>query len=171
MRKAATVLGSLFLCFFLFKISVVAAEEETVAQTEVAFDAGWKQEFFEDRQQLQEQKNEIKDDMEAAKAEEEALKQRIADALQVNDLQTADQLKEELRVMRQENRQEMQQDKEEIQEAKQELKDDVLEVRQAGVLPLKKDYDNNPPGPQGGAGTNWENPPGPRGGPGASPDR
>ena len=33
------------------------------------------------------------------------------------------------------------------------------------------DYDNNPPGPRGGPGTNWENPPGPRGGPGASPDR
>jgi hypothetical protein len=33
------------------------------------------------------------------------------------------------------------------------------------------DKDNNPPGPAGGAGTNWENPPGPRGGPGASPDR
>ena len=32
------------------------------------------------------------------------------------------------------------------------------------------DRDNNPPGPRGGAGTNWENPPGPRGGPGASPD-
>ncbi len=29
----------------------------------------------------------------------------------------------------------------------------------------------NPPGPRGGPGTNWENPPGPRGGPGASPDR
>ncbi len=33
------------------------------------------------------------------------------------------------------------------------------------------DFDNNPPGPRGGRGTNWENPPGPRGGPGASPDR
>jgi len=32
------------------------------------------------------------------------------------------------------------------------------------------DLDNNPPGPRGGPGTNWENPPGPRGGPGASPD-
>lgn len=30
---------------------------------------------------------------------------------------------------------------------------------------------DNPPGPRGGPGTNWENPPGPRGGPGASPDR
>ena len=36
---------------------------------------------------------------------------------------------------------------------------------------LAVDFDNNPPGPAGGPGTNWENPPGPRGGPGASPDR
>jgi hypothetical protein len=34
-----------------------------------------------------------------------------------------------------------------------------------------RDRDDNPPGPAGGPGTNWENPPGPRGGPGASPDR
>lgn len=34
-----------------------------------------------------------------------------------------------------------------------------------------RDRDNNPPGPRGGPGTNWENPPGPAGGPGASPDR
>jgi hypothetical protein len=33
------------------------------------------------------------------------------------------------------------------------------------------DNDNNPPGPIGGHGTNWENPPGARGGPGASPNR
>ena len=34
-----------------------------------------------------------------------------------------------------------------------------------------RDRDNNPPGPKGGRGTNWENPPGPRGGPGSSPNR
>ena len=33
------------------------------------------------------------------------------------------------------------------------------------------DLDNNPPGPRGGPGTNWENPPGPAGGPGTSPNR
>src|SRR3990167_614074 len=33
------------------------------------------------------------------------------------------------------------------------------------------DRDNNPPGPRGGRGTNWEKPPGPMGGSGASPDR
>ena len=32
-------------------------------------------------------------------------------------------------------------------------------------------HDNNPPGPVGGQGTNWENPPGWKGGPGTSPDR
>ncbi len=34
-----------------------------------------------------------------------------------------------------------------------------------------RDFDNNPPGPRGGPGTNWENPPGPVGGPGTSPNR
>ncbi len=33
------------------------------------------------------------------------------------------------------------------------------------------DLDNNPPGPAGGPGTNWENPPGLKGGVGASPNR
>jgi hypothetical protein len=40
----------------------------------------------------------------------------------------------------------------------------------AATSALAFDRDNNPPGPVGGPGTNWENPPGPRGGPGASPD-
>ena len=34
-----------------------------------------------------------------------------------------------------------------------------------------RDQDNNPPGPKGGEGSNWENRPGPQGGPGAGPDR
>lgn len=34
-----------------------------------------------------------------------------------------------------------------------------------------RDRDNNPPGPRGEPGTNWENPPGPAGGPGAGPNR
>lgn len=33
------------------------------------------------------------------------------------------------------------------------------------------DRDNNPPGPAGGPGTNWENPPGLKGGIGTSPNR
>ncbi|HPM43154.1 MAG TPA: hypothetical protein PLV52_04935 [Candidatus Omnitrophota bacterium] len=34
----------------------------------------------------------------------------------------------------------------------------------------RADRDDNPPGPTGGPGTNWENPPGATGGPGSSPD-
>lgn len=41
----------------------------------------------------------------------------------------------------------------------------------AATSALARDRDDNPPGPAGGPGTNWENPPGPAGGPGASPDR
>ena len=41
----------------------------------------------------------------------------------------------------------------------------------AAAPAMARDRDDNPPGPRGGPGTNWENPPGPRGGPGASPDR
>ncbi len=49
----------------------------------------------------------------------------------------------------------------------------ILAGLSALVVPTgyAKDYDNNPPGPRGGPGTNWENPRGPAGGPGASPNR
>ena len=43
--------------------------------------------------------------------------------------------------------------------------------RKQGHIHWKADLDNNPPGPVGGAGTNWENPAGPAGGPGAGPRR
>lgn len=46
--------------------------------------------------------------------------------------------------------------------------------RRAGYEHMKEksgyDKDNNPPGPKGGQGTNWENRPGQQGGQGASPD-
>jgi hypothetical protein len=47
---------------------------------------------------------------------------------------------------------------------------DEVEINQWKNRP-RGDRDNNPPGPKGGEGTNWENPAGPAGGPGASPDR
>lgn len=48
----------------------------------------------------------------------------------------------------------------------------MLAASVACAAPLQaKDKDNNPPGPRGGKGTNWENPRGPKGGPGASPNR
>lgn len=47
----------------------------------------------------------------------------------------------------------------------------MKEMREKRMAGMGMDKDNNPPGPAGGAGTNWENPPGAKGGPGASPDR
>ena len=47
---------------------------------------------------------------------------------------------------------------------------DETEINQWKNRP-RGDRDNNPPGPKGGEGTNWENPAGPAGGPCASPDR
>jgi len=47
----------------------------------------------------------------------------------------------------------------------------VLALSLATTTAHAGDRDDNPPGPKGGGGTNWENPPGPTGGPGASPDQ
>ncbi len=51
---------------------------------------------------------------------------------------------------------------------------DPVEMKRAHQLRQEmrqgNDNDNNPPGLQGGPGTNWENRPGPQGGPGASQD-
>ena len=47
----------------------------------------------------------------------------------------------------------------------------ALLAMSANVDAAPRDRDNNPPGPVGGRGTNWENPPGWKGGPGASPDK
>ena len=46
----------------------------------------------------------------------------------------------------------------------------ILAALLSAAPAMARDWDNNPPGPRSGPGTNWENPPGPRGGPGASPD-
>jgi hypothetical protein len=56
-------------------------------------------------------------------------------------------------------------------DANQDGKVDKVERERLRDRKHKFDKDNNPPGPMGGEGTNWENPPGPQGGPGASPDR
>lgn len=47
----------------------------------------------------------------------------------------------------------------------------LLILSLATTTAYARDRDDNPPGPKGGVGTNWENPPGPAGGPGASPDQ
>ena len=177
------VFSVIVFCCFLSGAYPVFAEGETdssiqqteelssVAQEGSGSDTDWKQELDSDKQQLQEQRQEISQNAQAAREEEAQLKQQIKAALDSGDTQSAQQLKEELRSVHQANIQEMMQDKKEMQAAKQDLKNDFKEARQEGYLQPRKDRDNNPPGAKGGAGTNWENPPGPQGGAGAGPDR
>jgi len=165
MRKICLLFSIIVLCFFSISIYTVFAQDETTVDTD------WKQELSSDKQQIKTQKEEISQNAQEAKAEETQLRQQIKAAMDSGDMQTAQQLKEQLRLVHQKNIQEKKQDMQEMQEAKQDLKNDVMEARQQGDLPPKFDRDNNPPGPKGGAGTNWENVPGPKGGPGAGPDR
>jgi outer membrane murein-binding lipoprotein Lpp len=162
--------------FLLFSVIVLGGLLMNVcparaADTLVSSGAGLKEELKTDRQQIKEELEESKDNAQEAKTEENQLKEQIKAAVASGDLESARKLREQLRLKHQENMQERVQDKEDIQEAGQELKSDIKEARQSGYLEPKLDKDNNPPGPKGGPGTNWENPPGPKGGPGASPDR
>ena len=93
MRKAVVVFSSLFLCFSLFKVGVVSAEDAVVAQTEVAANvegqessnSGLKQQFSEARSQIQEQKQGNIQNAQAARAEEDQLRQQIKAAMDSGD--------------------------------------------------------------------------------------
>ncbi|MBF0217648.1 MAG: hypothetical protein HQL30_11730 [Candidatus Omnitrophica bacterium] len=142
-----------------------------------------------DKAAIQAKKSEIKSAQEAARAEEKALKDQIRQAEQAGDPATAKTLKEQLKSMHKENVGEKKEDRKEIKELKKEFRADKKEARKDAVdtnddgtieknekkafyeHKKKNDKDNNPPGPKGGPGTNWENRPGPKGGPGASPNR
>jgi hypothetical protein len=162
--KRIVVLFS-FMLFGYLSLGICSLHAEALVSVEE------KQEIISDRQEIKATKEEMKDNAQAAKSEEEALKEQIQAAETAKDLETAKQLREQLRLIHHENVEEKNEDKKEIKADIQELKNDIKGARQDGNLPPKFDKDNNPPGPKGGAGTNWENPPGPVGGPGASPDR
>ena len=144
--------------------------------------------------ELKEMHQDIKDNAQAAHAEEARMRGDIRDALAAGDKEKAMELKEELRSTHRENMQAMQEDMERLHESRKELmrdkkaaKKDMIDRNDDGViddaergawkrrkrkaLKRRRDNDNNPPGPRGGPGTNWENPPGPKGGPGASPGK
>jgi len=159
MKKILAVSGIIIFCFLLAGICQICAAEEN------ASNASWKQEIMSDKQQIHQQREEMKADTKDAKAEEKALRQQINDAIAAGDTAKAAQLKEQLKSMHHENVQEMKQDKTELKESRKEFNEDV-KAKWNSI-----DSDNNPPGPRGGPRTNWENPPGPKGGPGASPDR
>jgi len=163
---------SLFLCFIflLVGVSAVNAEEGDTANQEGTGETDWRQELTEDQQAIKEERQQMKENAEQARGEEKQLKDQIKAAMDVGDKETANQLREQLRSTHQENVQQMVQDKKDIKINQKGYRQDLNDARQDGALPPRRDRDNNPPGPKGGAGTNWENKPGPQGGPGTSPD-
>jgi Mg-chelatase subunit ChlI len=169
MKKLFLVLSAIVFCLFL--TGTYRALAQDVEQEAVTSEANRKQVLDSGKQQIQAQRQEISQNAQAARAEEDQLKQQIKAALDSGDTQTAQQLREKLKFVHQENLQGKMQDEQEMQAAKQDFKDSVTEAHQEGYLHPKIDKDNNPPGPKGGPGTNWENPPGPKGGAGASPNR
>ena len=129
-----------------------------------------KSELASDKQEIKTEKQEIGEHASEARAEEKQLRSEMAQAESSGDTARAAQIREQLKAMHAENIQQMRQDKQELKEAKQELRQDVKGARQDMRMNRRPDKDDNPPGPRGGRGTNWENPPGPQGGIGASPN-
>lgn len=162
MKKILVYIGIIILCIAA-AIPIAFAQNETSSTV--------MEEMAGDRQAIRSEAQDIKEDSSAAKQEEKQLKDQILAAEQSGNMETARKLRERLKAMHRENVQDMQQDKKEMKDARQELRQDIKEARQEGNLPPRRDGGNNPPGPRGGPGTNWENPPGPVGGPGASPNR
>jgi len=158
------VLLGLWIAGLLCVAAPVCAEDATT---------DWKQQMASDRQTIREQHTEMKQNAKQAKGEEKEIKAQIQQALAGGDKEKAEQLKEQLLKTHSENVAQKKEDKAELKSARKEMKSDIKQARESGVIPPKKrlDRDNNPPGPKGGPGTNWENPPGPKGGPGASPNR
>jgi len=145
------------------------------------------QEASSGKAEIQGQREAIKASAQAARSEEKALIDQIRQAEQSGEYTTAKSLREQLKVMHQENVQERQQNIQAIKETRDEMRTDRKEARfdkmdrnndgvvddfeRKSFVPKKRYRDDNPPGPKGGPGTNWENRPGPKGGPGASPNR
>ncbi|MDD5561265.1 MAG: hypothetical protein PHT50_03935 [Candidatus Omnitrophica bacterium] len=176
MRKTFLVFIAIVFCFLLTGAYTVSAQEKGgvgIQEDESDFNIE-EDEMDQDPglagQQLQAQKQAISQHAQAAKAEEAQLKQQIKAALDSGDMKTAQQIREKLRLTHQENLQEKMRDMKNIQESKQDLRNKAKETQEGSDLFFNKDRDNNPPGPKGGPGTNWENPPGPKGGPGAGLD-
>ena len=163
MRKMFLLSSIIVFCLFLTSAYVVLAQTETTSNTQqsetvanateenTASEANWKQELGSDKQQIDAQKQEISQNSQESRAEEDQLRQQIKTAMDSGDIQTAEQLKEQLKSVHQENLQQKMQDVQNMQSAKQDFKNDAKEAQQEGYLP-PKDQDINPPGPVGGPG-------------------
>ncbi len=172
--RVSVFLAVVVLCAGLctaFAVNLFAAEESSSASDAVAPEQAQKGEISSDRQQIGEEKDVMKGNAQAARQEEKNLRDKMREAYKSGDRETAKSLKEELKTTHQENVQQKKEGLGKIKEMRQELKSDIKEAHPRPLPHHRRDIDNNPPGPRGGTGTNWENRPGPAGGPGASPNR
>ena len=165
------------------------AEESASESTGAEATTDWKQEISSDKAAIKTERDQMKTDSSTARQEEKALHRQIKQAMEAGDTQKAESLRAQVKAMHQENVQQKEQDRQDLNAARQEMRSDKKEAQIArkdanhdGTVDQaerarhpqgqgKRDKDNNPPGPKGGQGTNWENPPGATGGPGAGPDR
>jgi pyrimidine operon attenuation protein/uracil phosphoribosyltransferase len=98
----------------------------------------WKKELSADKQKIQKERQDMKQDAKAAHAEEKQLKTQIRDAKSSGEAQKAKQLKDQLKAVHQDNVQEMKADKKALRDAKQAYKKDKQAARKEGALPPKK---------------------------------
>lgn len=138
----------------------------------------WKKEKQGFVQQQKEENKEWRDDFQSRR--KAALEEYKAQGL------SPEEIKEKMAGYREEAKEHRQSQKTENREFAQNLKterkaarlekmdankDGDIDKAERKKFGNRKDRDNNPPGPKGGPGTNWENRPGPKGGPGTSLDR
>ena len=137
-------------------------------------------ELQQDREQLRQAEGEVHGDMKQIQQDKQLFRQRMsalesqrAEALKSGEKDQVRALTGQIRQLREEGKERRQQDFKELQQDKEQMSKDraeLLQDRKALREEWKgRDKDNNPPGPRGGPGTNWENPPGPKGGPGVGP--
>lgn len=148
-----------------------AADEQTSDASTQANVSG----SVDGQQSLQTDRQAVRDDMTRMRHTKDAMHGQMMDFQQQRraemaagakaDAQTTTGHMRQLREYGREQQRDMMQD---FRQDQRQLRQDRREVIEGRPW---RDRDNNPPGPRGGAGTNWENPPGPRGGTGASPDR
>ncbi|MBU0504124.1 MAG: hypothetical protein ABH882_02855 [Candidatus Omnitrophota bacterium] len=108
-----------------------------------------------DIQEVQAQKEEMKENSQVSRQEEQDLRSQIQQAIQSGDQQKTQEIIARLKAMRQENMQQRQQDMQDLKQERQDLRTDMKE---AGIPP-RNPLGYNPPG-EGSANPPGYNPPG-----------
>ncbi|OGW75420.1 MAG: hypothetical protein A2Z72_00290 [Omnitrophica bacterium RBG_13_46_9] len=127
MRRISLILSNVIICFFLCSIY------KTYAQEEGSSDTQWKQGLQPDRQEVTDEREEIKQNAQAAGTEEAGSRRQIRDAAETGDMEKTAQITEQLRSIHEEHIRKMQEDKEGLPVALQELKKDEKNARLSSI--------------------------------------